>query len=189
MSRELLSESGLGFDDIEALLFNGGPGSYTGLLIGLSAVLGLSFGRDIPVFAADTLASYAACVDEPTGTTIHAVLDARRRHVYHRAFSVSDGVLVPKSETEVVEIASLPERSKPRDVLIGTGTQRIPEDILSQFTVLDETHISARGILSLYDQSRKSGHSTLLNRVAPEQFEPYYYAAGNVQVHRKLKNK
>src|SRR5690606_18699894 len=81
---ELLEESGLSLSQLDAIAISKGPGSYTGLRIGVSAAKGLCFSLDIPLISVPTLTSLAQRVKGPG--SIVAMLDARRMEVYSAVF-------------------------------------------------------------------------------------------------------
>jgi tRNA threonylcarbamoyladenosine biosynthesis protein TsaB len=81
----LLNESGRGLRDIEAFAVALGPGSFTGLRIGLSTVKGLVYGTDTPIVGIPTLHAVAARVDDFDGF-ICPFLDARKKEVYAALF-------------------------------------------------------------------------------------------------------
>jgi len=81
---ELLEESGITLSQIGAIAISKGPGSYTGLRIGVSAAKGLCFSLDIPLISVPTLTSLAQRVKGPG--SIVAMLDARRMEVYSAVF-------------------------------------------------------------------------------------------------------
>ena len=83
---EVLMECQLTFNDLSAVAVSQGPGSYTGLRIGVSAAKGLSFALDIPLIAIDTLAALASQVKISDGFII-PMIDARRMEVYSAIFS------------------------------------------------------------------------------------------------------
>lgn len=83
---EVLQESGVTFQDLKAIAVSQGPGSYTGLRIGVSAAKGLCFALNIPLIAVDTLQSLATQVSETDGLII-PMLDARRMEVYSAIFN------------------------------------------------------------------------------------------------------
>ena len=71
------------------VLLGAGPGSYTGLRVAASAVKGLLFGQDVTLFGVNTLAGFAAGMNEFTGDqNVHVIIDARRTHVYTQSFRV-----------------------------------------------------------------------------------------------------
>jgi len=91
---QLLKEQGLKPADLSAVGVSKGPGSYTGLRIGVSAAKGLCFALQIPLISMDTLAVLAA---QFTGSSqrIVAVLDARRDEVYIGVYDSSGKTLMP----------------------------------------------------------------------------------------------
>lgn len=82
---EVLKEANLQFKDLDAIAVGQGPGSYTGLRIGVSAAKGLAFALGIPLMAIDTLAVLAAQANISDGLIV-PVLDARRMEVYSAVF-------------------------------------------------------------------------------------------------------
>lgn len=83
--RELMKEHDFSIADLDAALVSTGPGSYTGLRIAASAVKGMLFGLNVDVYAGNTLAGFAQSAGEGT---VHAVINARRKHLYHQKFEV-----------------------------------------------------------------------------------------------------
>ncbi|PRZ25045.1 tRNA (adenosine(37)-N6)-threonylcarbamoyltransferase complex dimerization subunit type 1 TsaB [Flavobacterium granuli] len=83
---ESLKEAGIGYRDLVAIAVSQGPGSYTGLRIGVSAAKGLCFALGIPLIAVDTLQTLSAQVAVSSGLII-PMIDARRMEVYSAIFS------------------------------------------------------------------------------------------------------
>ncbi len=83
---EIIKEAGITFQDLSAIAVSQGPGSYTGLRIGVSAAKGLCFALDIPLIAVDTLQVLASQVQVSNGLII-PMLDARRMEVYSAIFT------------------------------------------------------------------------------------------------------
>jgi tRNA threonylcarbamoyladenosine biosynthesis protein TsaB len=83
---EIIKEAGITFQDIAAIAVSQGPGSYTGLRIGVSAAKGLCFALDIPLIAVDTLQVLASQAKVSCGFII-PMLDARRMEVYSAIFT------------------------------------------------------------------------------------------------------
>lgn len=86
---EVMREAGVGLNDLDAVAVGVGPGSYTGLRIGLSAAKGLCFALDIPLIGLATLDVLAhelrASVGVPSETDVlHPMIDARRMEVFTR---------------------------------------------------------------------------------------------------------
>jgi len=83
---EIIKEAGITFQDLSAVAVSQGPGSYTGLRIGVSAAKGLCFALDIPLIAVDTLQVLASQATVSDGLVI-PMLDARRMEVYSTIFN------------------------------------------------------------------------------------------------------
>lgn len=83
--QETLEEAHIHFKDLQAVAVSQGPGSYTGLRIGVSAAKGLCFALGIPMIAVDTLKILASRVKVDDGLIV-PMLDARRMEVYSAVF-------------------------------------------------------------------------------------------------------
>ncbi len=97
---EALKEAGLQPFELDAVAVSKGPGSYTGLRIGVAAAKGLCFALDLPLIAVPTLESMAVQVDIESGVCV-PMLDARRMEVYAAVFD-ADGREVAPTRAEIV---------------------------------------------------------------------------------------
>ena len=121
----LLRRAGIGAGEIEAFAIGIGPGSFTGLRIGVATLKGLAFGGDAPVVAVSRLAALARAAG-PGEEPVVALLDAQRGEVYGAAFrscgEAPDAVLPPGVYTKDELAALLPPRCR----LVGEGVLRLP---------------------------------------------------------------
>jgi tRNA threonylcarbamoyladenosine biosynthesis protein TsaB len=85
---EIVKEAGIAFSDLAAIAVSQGPGSYTGLRIGVSAAKGLCYALGIPLIAIDTLQTLASQITVSDGLII-PMIDARRMEVYSAVFDVN----------------------------------------------------------------------------------------------------
>ncbi|MEM1260291.1 MAG: tRNA (adenosine(37)-N6)-threonylcarbamoyltransferase complex dimerization subunit type 1 TsaB, partial [Bacteroidota bacterium] len=100
---QAITKASISIQDLDAVAVSKGPGSYTGLRIGISAAKGLCFSLDVPLISVPTLKSMATQIQLiPTEVTI-ALLDARRMEVYSCAF---DNKYKPLSETKAEIISA-----------------------------------------------------------------------------------
>ena len=83
---EIIKEAGISLKVLVAVAVSQGPGSYTGLRIGVSAAKGLCFALDIPLIAVDTLQTLASQVTVSNGWIV-PMIDARRMEVYSAIFT------------------------------------------------------------------------------------------------------
>jgi tRNA threonylcarbamoyladenosine biosynthesis protein TsaB len=107
---EVLQTAKVSIDQLDAIAISKGPGSYTGLRIGVSAAKGLCYALDVPLISVPTLEALAHQVDAPKGAVV-AMLDARRQEVYSAIFddhfselrATEAEVLTPESYQELLE--------------------------------------------------------------------------------------
>ena len=83
---KVMKQANVGFQDLDAIAVSGGPGSYTGLRIGVSTAKGLAFGLNKPLIGVDTLQALASAVELKEGELVIPVLDARRMEVFREIF-------------------------------------------------------------------------------------------------------
>lgn len=96
MARETLQAAGVGVDELDRVAVTVGPGSFTGLRVGLSFARALILGRNIPVIGVTTLEAIAANLDAENETHASAaVIDARRGQVYAQAFAGARALCAP----------------------------------------------------------------------------------------------
>ena len=127
MVEDLLRVADVTVEDLDALAVNVGPGSFTGVRIGVAAVKGLAFTGDKPCVAVSTLESMAMNVPLTPDMAVCGVMDARCQQVYTALFSVNEeGALIRLWDDEAISIADLGERLKGIDkesVLVGDGSE------------------------------------------------------------------
>jgi tRNA threonylcarbamoyladenosine biosynthesis protein TsaB len=104
----VLEASGLSLTQLSALAVSIGPGSFTGLRIGLSTVKGLAYGSEIPVLGISTLLANAARATDYEGL-ICALLDARKKQVYASLFRRSNEGLDRVTEDSVLDFKDVIE--------------------------------------------------------------------------------
>lgn len=124
---EILKENNLKPGDISAIAVSKGPGSYTGLRIGVSAAKGLCFALDIPLISVATLTSLAHQVEKEAGDYIIPLLDARRMEVYTAGFS-SEKKQLFDTRAEILNPDSFEEflNQGPTN-FIGNGVEKFKE--------------------------------------------------------------
>ena len=165
---EIIKEAGITFQDILAIAVSQGPGSYTGLRIGVSAAKGLCFALDIPLIALDTLQVLASQAKVFDGLII-PMLDARRMEVYSAVFT-------PNFESKrAVEAEIISENSfeEFQEILyfVGDCAEKCkPVLIKENFIFLDEIKFpSAKEMSCLsFEKYQKNDF------VDVAYFEPYY---------------
>lgn len=166
---DVLKEAAIAPNKLAAIAVSKGPGSYTGLRIGVSAAKGLSFAFDIPLIATDTLASLAKTIQVEEGTIV-PMIDARRMEVYCASYQ-SDYTQVGDIEARIIEEHSFEEvLSKGPVYFLGDGALKCKE-------VLEHPH--AHFIADKYPsavQMIAEGFAKFLSKdfVDVAYFEPFY---------------
>ena len=175
---ELLAEAGWTLSTLDALAYGRGPGSFTGLRIGLGTVQGLAFAQDIPVIGVSTLEAmavgYWAQCPEHSSYPVLTALDARMQEVYWCLFSPSEGRPVPCVEERVAapaQVAEWPEVCRLESPWAGVGAGwHYPElRALSPTWQRDDVYPEARWMLPSAVAAWERGEA-----VAAEQAQPVY---------------
>ena len=167
---KVMAEASMVFSELDAIAVSKGPGSYTGLRIGVSAAKGLCFSLDIPLISIPTLESMAHQIQLCPDQVVIPLLDARRMEVYSCVFNDKYQVL-SDTKAEIISEDSFSTYLRYKNVhLIGSGATKcmdvLPQDL---FTFRPEIVPSAREIVSLAEKKYDQGQ---LEDVA--YFEPYY---------------
>lgn len=165
---EALQELQIDFSDLSAIAVSQGPGSYTGLRIGVSAAKGLCYALDIPLIAIDTLEVLAAQLSVSDGLII-PMIDARRMEVYNAVFD-KNHQKIRDTKAEIITEESFSEIEGTIH-LIGDGALKCA-DILkdARFVYYPEnTYPSAKEMSLLsFEKHKKS------DTVDVAYFEPFY---------------
>jgi tRNA threonylcarbamoyladenosine biosynthesis protein TsaB len=133
---QLLNELDYKIVDFDAIAISKGPGSYTGLRIGVSTAKGLCYAKDLPLIAINTLQSMAngiilkansndISVDDFENSILVPMIDARRMEVYS-AFFNSKGEFIRDVKAEIIDENSYKDiLSKQKMVFFGDGSEKI----------------------------------------------------------------
>jgi tRNA threonylcarbamoyladenosine biosynthesis protein TsaB len=163
--------------DIETVLFHGGPGSYTGLRIGLSTLKGLFFQQKVQAFSVQTLASVAfKRISKSGASNVHATLDARRQHVYHGVYAMKDNALTEVVTTEIRELAVVNAMMKPMDCVSGPGQIRFSPWLTSEQIPEHFQWLDALDIVHLF-LSQHIFSPSFIQEIDLASFEPDYFGS------------
>ncbi len=123
MAEGLMKNCGVIVNDLTGVAVAAGPGSFTGVRIGVSAAKGLAWGRKIPCWGVSTLESMALGLGVQEGYIL-PTMDARRAQVYTALFSVKNGVVSRVLEDQAIALAELKEKLPTEQpiFLVGDGS-------------------------------------------------------------------
>jgi tRNA threonylcarbamoyladenosine biosynthesis protein TsaB len=165
---ELFAESHLKLQDLSAIAVSQGPGSYTGLRIGVSAAKGLCYALSIPLIAIDTLEILARKINISNGTIL-PMIDARRLEVYS-AFFDKNYAKIRETKAEIIDKNSFQETSEMLH-LIGDGAMKFKEILTGEkFKYYPEMQFPSATEMSLI--SFQKFQNKQFEDVA--YFEPFY---------------
>ena len=116
--RDAMAEAGIAFDRLDRIGVTVGPGSFTGLRVGLAFAKGLALALDIPCLGVGTLEALAASVDTPG--LVGAVVDARRGQLYVQVFKNGAPIAPPQALAAAEAQARLDRLASPV-TLVGSG--------------------------------------------------------------------
>lgn len=125
MIEQVCTQTGIELDKIDAVAVNAGPGSFTGVRIGVAAVKGIAFSRNIPCVSVSTLESMAYNMLD-SECIVCAVMDARCSQVYNALFKVSNGRVKRLVEDRALSLADLKldlEKYSDKIILVGDGAE------------------------------------------------------------------
>jgi tRNA threonylcarbamoyladenosine biosynthesis protein TsaB len=166
--KDVIKEAKIKITDIDAIAVSKGPGSYTGLRIGVSAAKGLCFALNIPLISVSTLKSLAHSVSISNGIII-PLLDARRMEVYSEVFKNKNSIR--NVLAEIIDETSFSKYLNESEVyFLGDGAEKCKELITHKnANFIDNKFPSAKEMSLLSFEKYKKND---IEDVA--YFEPFY---------------
>ena len=155
--------------DLKAIAVSKGPGSYTGLRIGVSAAKGLCFALNIPLISINTLESLTCSISKKEGFII-PLLDARRMEVYTSVFNYAGKQLEDVSAKIIDETSFSDFLEKGKVFFLGDGAEKCKQFITHKNAIfIDDKFPSANEMSKLGNDKYKKND---IEDVA--YFEPFY---------------
>ena len=192
MVENILSFSKTDLKDIEGFAISYGPGSFTGIRIGISAVKGLAASRNLPCVGVSTLFAMAQNHSD-ADCIVCAVMDARCNQVYNAIFEIKDGKILRLCEDRALmcdelseKIKKVSQNSEKRVIIIGDGSEIFYPFVCDlpnvQLAAPQNRFQNAVGVGLSAVESFNSG-----NTVTPDKLLPFYLRPP--QAERELKKK
>ena len=174
MAEDLLKQCGKTVSDLTAVAVAEGPGSFTGVRIGVAAAKGLAWGGELPCYGVSTLEAMAVSLGIWEGY-VCACMDARRNQVYNALFLVNNGVLERVTEDRAIALADLKEELEHIDgpiFLVGDGSNLTHKTLGAEIPNLilppeHRLHQRAIGVALLAEQKQLSGETGDGNSLSP----------------------
>ncbi|WP_264565559.1 tRNA (adenosine(37)-N6)-threonylcarbamoyltransferase complex dimerization subunit type 1 TsaB [Flavobacterium sp. N3904] len=165
---EIIKETGITLRDLAAVAVSQGPGSYTGLRIGVSAAKGLCYALNIPLIAVDTLETLASQVSVVEGLIV-PMIDARRMEVYSAVFSSS---LEKKREIQAEIITENSFENELQSIyFVGDCSEKCKTVLIKpNFIFLEDIKYPSANEMSILSYNKFKKNDT----VDVAYFEPYY---------------
>ncbi|WP_256012470.1 tRNA (adenosine(37)-N6)-threonylcarbamoyltransferase complex dimerization subunit type 1 TsaB [Desertivirga xinjiangensis] len=170
---EVLTLAGKKPADLNAVAVSMGPGSYTGLRIGVSTAKGLCYALDIPLIAVNTLKAMASGMLKKSpdqDVLLCPMIDARRMEVYMAVYDSALNELTPV-EAKIIDADSFRGFQNKKLLLFGDGAEKCRQVLETcQNISLNTGHVNSAGDLSMlaYEKYKNSSFEDVA------YFEPYY---------------
>ena len=174
MAEDLLKQCGKTVSDVTAVAVAEGPGSFTGVRIGVAAAKGFAWGGQLPCYGVSTLESMAETLGVYEGH-VCACMDARRNQVYNAIFLAEDGKLERVSEDRAIALSDLQTELEHIDgpiFLVGDGaalTYNTLKDAVPSLILPPEhrMHQRASGVAIVAAKEIAAGASGDANALTP----------------------
>ena len=189
MADSLLNQCGHSLDQVDVIAVAAGPGSFTGLRIGVATAKGLAWAREKPCAPCSTLESMAWQLAHVDGIII-AAMDARRAQVYNAVFRARNGVLERLSPDRAIGLAELEEevkKYKENKILVGDGAQLCYNEWQERITDLSlaPMHLRAQ---TAWGVARAALELARADKLVPgEQLVPVYHRLSQAERERLAK--
>ena len=158
----------INWKDIDAVCVSKGPGSYTGLRIGVSSAKGFAYGSDIPLMAINSLQILAESQLNQEVDYIIPMIDARRMEVYTALFD-RKGNQLTETEAKVIDDTSFEELKGKKIIFVGDGAEKCQEILSHLNATFVQAFPSAKDMIRVSEEkfTQKSFEDVAY-------FEPYY---------------
>lgn len=184
----ILEETCVVLADIDALAVVVGPGSFTGLRVGIATVQGLAQALSLPIYPVSSLQT-VAFANGSSDLPVLALIDARKQEVYAANYEWCDGIPTLQGCEQVIAPRLLLEQVTTRTYLIGNGAtlyqdlirELVPQHALLATGINDVSRASAAGLLVV----ALGGDASVVD---PFAIRPVYVRLSDAELHKQAGN-
>lgn len=172
------------YSELDGIAITAGPGSFTGVRIGVATVKGLAFNDDIPCYSVSTLEAIAYnFVDE--NAVVCAVMDARRMQFYNALFRIQNGKVERLCDDRAISIEDLRNKLKQYDkvIIAGDGAKLCFQNIELENCTLDDDDKMYQNAVGVAKAAQNK------NAISPKALMPVYLRQSQAERELKLKLK
>lgn len=175
--QKLAADAGIGIYEIDAIAISIGPGSYTGLRVGLAAAKGLCFALDIPLISVNTLKMMAYATMEESADLYCPLIDARRMEVFTAVYD--------RNFTEIIEQKAMIIDSNSFDSILssnkvlfsGNGSNKVRKLISHPNALFSNLQANASNMVEISDQYYREKKFSDIAYVEPSYIKEFYSVA------------
>ena len=188
MAKSLLEHTGISPTQIDYYAVSRGPGSFTGLRIGIAAVKGLAWAADKPCIGVSTLEAMAWPLAHMTGTIVCA-MDARRQQIYNAIFAAGEGTLKRICPDRAISLAEAAEelRHIPGPItVVGDGWKLCTDFLMEQGIVCQAApaHLRLQSAVGVAMAAERLGQE---GQVSAQDLAPVYLRLSQAERERLAK--
>ena len=167
---ELMEKAAIPFSKLAGVVVSMGPGSYTGLRIGVATAKGICYAQDIPLLAINTLDVLAQAYTPKAGDILLPMIDARRMEVFTKVLDHNFRTLRPTC-AEIISESFLENIPEGRKIIFGTGAEKC-KAVIKGDDIHYIDHLLLPSANNMVQLATEKFQQTLFEDVA--YFEPFY---------------
>ena len=176
--RQALTDAGKKIEDLDAVALTAGPGSYTGLRIGMAAAKGLCYALDIPLIAISTLEAMASVGTGSDTDYICPMIDARRMEVFTALYDKELNPLIPPCAMILDKDSFAGYLQQYKIIFYGSGAQKFRGIVPLENAVFTDMPFNAERLIPLSYKRFVNNQFASLAYQEPLYLKEYYIVSG-----------
>ena len=162
LSKKIIKNASMSFEDLDAICISSGPGSFTGLRVGMSYAKGIAMALDIPIVPVSTFDSLAY---KNTCEKLSTLIYSHGNTFYVCEYSIDNGNLLKSSEPKSILVENVLKLSND---IVFNGPTNIFEDLKAHNLKIEFTALSVNNILKISQQNFKLLKTKSLDNLVPD---------------------